>query len=99
MVQDEVGYLSNDCFWCGEGGSRRKMVKQKLYSFKKFLCSFVFFVGLFKHLICYLLFDSVSDLEIIAGLLFLKVKEKNRGKQEVIIAIRTAGCEQMLENK
>lgn len=53
-------------------------MKQKLYSFSKFLCSFVFFVGSFKHLIRYLLFDSVSDFEIIAGLLLLKVKEKER---------------------
>lgn len=53
-------------------------MKQKLYSLKRFLCSFVFFVGSFKHLICYLLFDSVSDFEIIAGLLFLKVREKKR---------------------
>lgn len=40
-----------------------------------------FFVGSFKHLICYLLFDSVSDFEIIAGLLLLKVKEKERERE------------------
>ncbi len=58
---------------------RKKTVKQKLYSFKKkILCSFVFFVGSFKHLICYLLFDSVSDFEIIAGLLFFKGEGENR---------------------
>lgn len=62
MVRDEARYLSNDCFRRGaKAGVRRKTVKQKLYSFKRFLCSFVSFVGSFKHLICYLLFDSVSD--------------------------------------
>lgn len=60
-VRHEARYLSNDCFRACRRGVSRKTVKQKLYSFKKFLCSFVFIVGSFKHLICYLLFDSVSD--------------------------------------
>lgn len=74
-----------------------KMVKQTLYSFKEFLC--VFSVGSFEHSVCYLLFDSVSDFfEIIAGLLFFKMKEETRekGQQE---AAGKAGSEQVFENK
>lgn len=45
-------------------------------------------MGSFKHLICYLLFDSVSDFEIIVGLIFffffflLKVREKKREREQ-----------------
>lgn len=60
---------------------------------------FVFFVGSFKCLICYLLFDSLSNFEIIAGLLFLKVKKKKREKNTKQLTVRTAGCEQICENK